>query len=56
LVRSIWRAEVMLLRWEPEYEIPFLRVVPARELAGHLWMEEGAAPVYSRAALEAELA
>lgn len=56
LVRSIWRAEVMLLPWEPEYEIPFRRVVPARDLAGHLWMEEGAAPIYSRAAMEAELA
>jgi len=55
LVRSIWRAEVTLLPWRPEFEIPFRRVVPAHELAGHLWMEEGAAPIYSRAAREALL-
>jgi ADP-ribose pyrophosphatase YjhB (NUDIX family) len=56
LVRSIWRAEVTLLPWRPEFEIPFRRVVPAGELAGCLWMEEGAAPIYSRAAREAALA
>jgi ADP-ribose pyrophosphatase YjhB (NUDIX family) len=56
LVRSIWRAEVTLLPWRPEYEIRFRRVVPAYELAGQLWMEEGAAPIYSRAAREAALA
>jgi ADP-ribose pyrophosphatase YjhB (NUDIX family) len=56
LVRSIWRAEVTLLPWRPEYEIRFRRVVPAHELAGQLWMEEGAAPIYSRAAREAALA
>src|SRR5579862_2937375 len=56
LVRSIWRAEVTLLPWRPEFEIGFRRVVPARELAAHLWMEEGAAPIYSRAAREALLA
>ena len=56
LVRSIWRAQVTLLPWRPEFEIRLRRVVPAGELAGHLWMEEGAAPVYSRAAAEAGLA
>ncbi len=56
LVRSIWRAEVTLLPWRPEHEIPFRRVVPARDLARHLWMEDGAGPVYSRAAREAALA
>src|SRR6185437_1619660 len=45
-----------LLGWQPEFEIPFRRVVPARDLALHLWMEDGAGPVYSRAAREAELA
>jgi hypothetical protein len=44
LVRSIWRAEVTLLPWQPEYEIPFRRMVPARDLAKHLWMEDGAGP------------
>ena len=36
LVRSIWRAEVTLLPWRPEYEIRFRRVVPTHELAGQL--------------------
>jgi ADP-ribose pyrophosphatase YjhB (NUDIX family) len=56
LVRSIWRAEVRLLAWEPEFEIPFRTVVPAGELAGRLWMETGAEPIYSRAAREAGIA
>jgi 8-oxo-dGTP pyrophosphatase MutT (NUDIX family) len=56
LVRSIWRAEVALLPWHPEYEIPFRRLVPARDLPKHLWIEDGAAPIYSRAAREASLA
>jgi hypothetical protein len=34
LVRSIWRAQVRLLAWQPEPEVPFRRVVPARDLAG----------------------
>ena len=29
LVRSIWRAEVALLPWQAEYQIPFRRIVPA---------------------------
>jgi 8-oxo-dGTP pyrophosphatase MutT (NUDIX family) len=56
LVRSIWHAEVTLLPWQPEFEIPFRRVVPARDLSRHLWMEDGAEPIYSRAAREAGLA
>jgi 8-oxo-dGTP pyrophosphatase MutT (NUDIX family) len=56
LVRSIWRARVRLLAWRPEHEIPLRRVVPARDLARHLWMEDGAEPVYARAAREAGLA
>lgn len=56
LVRSIWRAEVTLQPWQPLYEIPFRLVVPARDLATRLWMETGAAPIYSRAAREAALA
>jgi ADP-ribose pyrophosphatase YjhB (NUDIX family) len=56
LIRSIWRAEVTLLPWQPEYEIPFRRMVPARDLARHLWVGDGAGPIYSRAAREAALA
>ena len=56
LVRSIWRADVELLPWAPEFEIPFRKVVPGRELARHLWMEDGTGPIYSRAAREAGIA
>jgi ADP-ribose pyrophosphatase YjhB (NUDIX family) len=56
LVRSIWRAEVTLLPWQPEHEIPFRRAVPAGDLARQLWMEDGAAAIYARAAAEAALA
>jgi hypothetical protein len=55
LVRSIWRAEVTLLPWQPEHEIPFRRTVPASELASYLWTEPGAEPIYARAAREAGL-
>jgi ADP-ribose pyrophosphatase YjhB (NUDIX family) len=56
LVRGIWRAEVDLLPWEPQFEIPWRRVVPARELGDHLWMEDGLEPIYRRAVAEAGLA
>ena len=55
LVRSIWRADVTLLPWRPEHEIPFHRTVPASELARYLWTEPGAEPIYARAAREAGL-
>jgi ADP-ribose pyrophosphatase YjhB (NUDIX family) len=55
LVRSIWRAEVTLGPWRPQHEIPFRRTIPASDLAGHLWIEPGAGPIYARAAREAGL-
>ena len=55
LVRSVWRAEVELLKWEPRFEIPHRQVVPAADLLSHLWMEEGFAPIYYRALKEAGL-
>ena len=55
LVRSIWRAEITLRPWRPEHEIPFRRTVPASDLAGQLWIEPGAGPIYARAAHEAAL-
>ena len=55
LVRSIWRADVTLLPWRPEHEIPFRRTVPALELARYLWTEPGTEPIYARAAREAGL-
>jgi ADP-ribose pyrophosphatase YjhB (NUDIX family) len=55
LVRSVWRAEVELLLWEPRFEIAHRRVVPATDLLSHLWMEEGFEPIYRRALAEAGL-
>jgi ADP-ribose pyrophosphatase YjhB (NUDIX family) len=56
LVRSLWRAEVEPPPWKPEHEIEHRRVVPAHELALHLWSEEGLEPIYRRAIFEAGLA
>ena len=55
LVRSVWRAEVELMPWEPRFEIVHRRVVPATDLMSHLWMEEGFEPIYRRALEEAGL-
>jgi ADP-ribose pyrophosphatase YjhB (NUDIX family) len=55
LVRSVWRAEVELMPWEPRFEIAHRRVVPATELLSHLWMEKGFEPIYHRALAEAGL-
>jgi 8-oxo-dGTP pyrophosphatase MutT (NUDIX family) len=56
LVRSVWRAEVELMPWEPRFEIPHRRVVPAAEILTHLWMGSGFEPIYHRALVEAGLA
>jgi ADP-ribose pyrophosphatase YjhB (NUDIX family) len=55
LVRSVWRAEVDLLPWEPRFEIAHRRVVPTDELLSNLWMENGFEPIYHRALREAAL-
>jgi len=55
LVRSVWRADVELMPWEPRFEIGHRRVVPATELLSHLWMEKGFEPIYHRAIAEAGL-
>lgn len=36
LVRSFWRARVLLGAWEPRFEISHRRVVPATEVLSHL--------------------
>ena len=46
LMRSIWRAEVELTPWEPRFEIPHRRVVPAAEFLANLWIEDGFEPIY----------
>jgi ADP-ribose pyrophosphatase YjhB (NUDIX family) len=55
LVRSIWRADVELQAWEPRFEIQHRRLVPARELLSHLWMEVGFEPLYHRVLIEAAI-
>src|ERR1700738_2167665 len=55
LVRSVWRAEVELMPWEPRFEIAHRRVAPATELLSQLWMEKGFEPTYHRALAEAGL-
>jgi ADP-ribose pyrophosphatase YjhB (NUDIX family) len=55
LVRSIWRAEVEVRPWEPQFEIAHRRAVPANELLSHLWMEDGMEAIFHRALTEAGL-
>jgi ADP-ribose pyrophosphatase YjhB (NUDIX family) len=56
LVRSIWRAEVNLLPWDPKFEVPLRRVVPAAKLRDHWWIENDLLLLYNRAVHEAGLA
>ena len=51
LVRSFWRAEVILGPWEPAFEVSHRRVVPATEVLSHL--SPVYMPVYRRALNEA---
>jgi hypothetical protein len=53
LVRSIWRAEVDLMPWEPRFEIAHRCVVSTNEALSHLWIEAGFEPIYYRALKEA---
>ena len=55
LVRSIWRAEVELMPWEPRFEIAHRCLVPQHELHLRLWIEQGFEPIYRRALTEAAL-
>src|SRR4051794_27667842 len=55
LVRSIWRAKVELMPWEPRFEIAHRRVIATAELLSILYMEEGFEPIYYRALSEAGL-
>lgn len=55
LVRSLWRTLVELAPWEPRFEIPYRRVVPAEQWREHLWIDEGWGPIMNRAFAEAGL-
>ena len=51
IVRSFWRAQVILGEWEPKFEISHRRVVPATEVLSHLSLVF--MPIYRRALNEA---
>ena len=56
LVRSVWRADVRILAWEPEFEIEHRLVVPAPLGARYgRYPDEGATRIHRRARVEAGL-
>jgi ADP-ribose pyrophosphatase YjhB (NUDIX family) len=55
LVRSLWRAEVELAPWTPQFEIAHRRVIPAEAWPAHLWIDDGFAAIFWRAFAEAGL-
>jgi hypothetical protein len=57
LVRSVWRAEVELSAWQPRFEIPYRRVVPAAGVIEHLALDtQPFAPIIRCALHEASIA
>jgi 8-oxo-dGTP pyrophosphatase MutT (NUDIX family) len=48
LVRSLWRAEVDVGEWRPEFEIAHRRIVPASDAFTCLGVPEGMKPIYRR--------
>lgn len=55
LVRSVWRGEVEMLPWAPQFEIGHRRIVPAQALMSEMHIEAGWEPIFRRAMLEAGL-
>ncbi|MGH3433932.1 MAG: NUDIX domain-containing protein [Thermocrispum sp.] len=55
LVRSMWRADVRLHPWQPQFEIAHRRLVPAHEAFDHLHLPAGLRPLHRRAFAEAGL-
>ncbi len=56
LVRSLWRADVELGRWEPQFEIQHRRVVSATDTAMHLMISSHPfAPIIRRTVAEAAI-
>ncbi|WP_340646603.1 NUDIX domain-containing protein [Phenylobacterium sp.] len=55
LVRSVWRGEVEVLPWDPQFEIGHRRMVAAEALMSALDIEPGWEPIYRRAVFEAGL-
>ena len=53
LVRSVWRADVVLGPWEPRFETRHRRLVPPAEVVDSLTISDGLARIVSRAIQEA---
>jgi ADP-ribose pyrophosphatase YjhB (NUDIX family) len=53
LVRSMWRAEVRLAPWEPEFEMAHRRLLPVEAAFGALSFPEGLGPFNRRLFAEA---
>jgi hypothetical protein len=51
----MWRAEVELLAWTPQFEIPYRRVIASEAWSAHLWIDDGFAAIFWRAFSEAGL-
>jgi 8-oxo-dGTP pyrophosphatase MutT (NUDIX family) len=56
LVRSVWRAQVKLSAWQPRFEMPYRRVVPAADVIEHLALDtQPFAPIICRALHESSI-
>jgi NUDIX domain len=55
LVRCIWRADVHVLPWNPQFEIKWRTVMPAADVGRYFWMDKGSEPIAHRALIEAGL-
>jgi ADP-ribose pyrophosphatase YjhB (NUDIX family) len=55
LVRSLWRAEVRIERWEPRFEMTHRRLVPGDELFRNLTIDDGHGPIYRRLFIESAI-
>lgn len=53
IVRSLWRAEVELAPWKPQFEMSHRRVVAAAAVVDQLALPDGLARIMSRALHEA---
>ncbi|MET8354861.1 hypothetical protein [Micromonospora sp. NPDC005206] len=53
LVRALWRADVRLEDWSPDYEMTQRRLVPQRAVWDTLSIPTGYEPIYRRILFEA---
>ncbi|QPP09426.1 NUDIX domain-containing protein [Streptomyces bathyalis] len=53
LVRSMWRAEVQLEPWDPQFEMAHRRLLPAREAFRSVTVPDGLGPFHRRLFTEA---